>query len=250
VNRRTLLGGILVVSLFGVLAAVSGRLSPLTRAPLLDGGNILAPYRWVNPPPELAGTNQPPSSGRFTLLIRNGGSLPNTFVTSDNQTTLSFAKDAIPAHAAAKEARVAVQPEDPATFAPPPDGLTAFGNAVRIDVAYAGGGSPAAFDADVDVSLVYPVTVTLHAATHEVLWSSDGSAWRPLTSKDSAVLQQVTATVPGPGYVLVGGMASAISPTASPTPARSETLSTVLLVVAGASFLIGIALIVRGRRRA
>jgi hypothetical protein len=250
VTRRTLLGGLVVVALFGILAAVSGRLSPLARAPVLDGGNLLLPYRWVSPPPDLAATNKPPSNGRFTLPVTNSGSLPNTFVTSDNQTTLSFAKASVPSRPGSSEASVSVRPEDPTTLAAPPDGLTAFGNAVHIDVAYAGGGRPAVFDAHVDVSLVYPVTVTLHAATHEVLWSSDGRAWRALTSKDSAVLQQVTASVPGPGYVLVAGMASAISPTPSPTPARSQTLSTVLLVVAAASFLIGIALIVRGRRKA
>jgi hypothetical protein len=250
VNRRTLLGGLGFVAAFGVLAAVSGRLSPLARSPLLDGGALLAPYRWVTPPPDLASTNQPPATGQFTLRVASAGSLPNTFVTSDNQTTLSFAKGAVPAHGAATEARVSVQPEDPATLPSPPDGLTAFGNAVRLVVTYAGGGSTAKFDAGVELSMVYPVTLTLHAASHEILWSRDGSDWRRLPSKDSAVLQQVTASAPGPGYVLVGGVATTISSTPSPTPGESNSLSTVLLVVAGASFLIGIGLIVRGRRRA
>jgi hypothetical protein len=250
VSRRTLLGGLVVVAAFGVLAAVSGRLSPLARSPLLDGGALLAPYRWVSPPADLASTNQEPASGQFTLPVTNGGSQPNTFVTSDNQTTLSFAKGAVPAHGSATEAQISARPEDPATLAAPPDGLSAFGNAVRIGVTYAGAGFVGTFEAGVDVSLVYPVTVTLHAASHEILWSPDGRDWRRLRSKDSAVLQQVTASAPGPGFVLVGGVATTISPTASPTPGGSSSLSTVLLVVAGASFLIGIGLIVRGRRRA
>ncbi len=249
-SRRTLLGALAAVAVFAVLAAISGRLSPLARTPLLDGGAVLAPYRWVSPPPDLASTNKQPSSGRFGLIITGAGSLPQTFVTSDNQVTLSLAKGAVAAQAGVTEGSVSVQPADPASLSPPPDGLTAFGNAVKIDVAYTGDGRPSSFDARVDASLVYPVTVSLHAATHELLWSSDGAAWRRLRSKDSALLQQVTAVLPGPGFVLVAGMATAVSPTPSPTPARSNTLSTVLLVVAGASFLIGIVLIVRGRRRA
>lgn len=249
-SRRTLLGGLAVVVAFGVLAAISGHLSPLARSPLLDGGALLGPYRWVTPPPDLAATNEQPASGAFTLVITDAGTLPSTFVTTDNQATLSFAKGAIPAHGDATEAHVAVVPEDPATLDPPPGELTAFGNAVHVGATYAGGGSVPTFGARVDVSLVYPATLTLHAASHELLWSADGNGWRRLRSKDAAVLQQVTASIPGPGYVLVAAVATTVSPTPSPVPGRSNTLSTLLLVVAGVAFLAGIVLIVRGRGHA
>jgi hypothetical protein len=249
VSRRTLLGGLAVVVAFAVLAAISGQLSPLARAPLFDGGNLLGPYRWVSPPPDLAATNEQPAKGSFTLAITDAGSRPSTFVTSDNQATLSFAEGAILPRGTASEAHIAVEPEDPDTLGPPPGDLTAFGNAVRLGVSYAGGGAVRTFDAGVDVSLVYPATLTLHAATHEMLWSADGRTWRHLRSKDSPVLQQVTATVSGPGYVLVAAVATTVSPTATPTPGgSSSSLSTILLVVAGLSFLAGIVLIVRGRR--
>jgi hypothetical protein len=249
VSRRTLIGGLAVVAAFGLLAAISGHLSPLARSPLLDGGALLGPYRWVNPPPDLASTNEQPAAGAFSLQITSAGSMPGTFVTPDNQVTLSFAAGAVPVHGAVTQAQVSVKPVDPGTLGGPPDGLTAFGNAVRLGVTYTGGGSVREFDAGVDVSLVYPVTLTLHAASHEILWSADGQRWRRLRSKDSAVLQQATASVPGPGYVLVGGVATAVSPTPSPTPGESNTLSIVLLVVASLSFLAGVVLILRGRGR-
>jgi hypothetical protein len=250
VSRRTLIGGLAVVVAFGLLAAISGHFSPLARSPLLDGGALLGPYRWVNPPPDLASTNEQPAAGAFSLQITSAGTLPSTFVLSDNQATLSFAKGAIPVRGDATEAHIAVEPEDPEPLGALPGGLTAFGNAVHLGVTYTGGASVSGFDAPVDVSLVYPVTLTLHAASHEILWSADGQRWRRLRSKDSAVLQQATASVPGPGYVLVGAVASPVSPTPSTTPGESNTLSIVLLVVAGLSFVGGLVLILRGRGRA
>ena len=51
-----------------------GHLSSLAKGPLLDGIGPPQPYRWVNPPPDLAATNQPPWSGVFHVPLKVGGS--------------------------------------------------------------------------------------------------------------------------------------------------------------------------------
>ena len=58
--------GAVVVVAYVALAAWSGSLSPLSRGPLLDGIGPPQAYNWVNPPPDLAPQNLPPSPGVFT----------------------------------------------------------------------------------------------------------------------------------------------------------------------------------------
>jgi hypothetical protein len=234
--------GLVVVSLFAALAAISGRLSPMARRPLLDGGGPLVPYRWVTPPPEALGGNQPPSSGAFQLPLTNGVSEPKTFFTSDDQTTLIFSKGAIHQDGA-DSVEVDVTPLDPATLSVLPNGLSPFGNAVRVQI-----GDSTSFDASVRAVVLYPETPLLHALSHELLWSADGQTWQPLKTAESLVQQQVQANVPGPGYLLVGGARKEIASPAAVSNGRSGTISTVLLVLSGVSFLLGIGFLLRARQ--
>ena len=87
-RRTTIVVGVLCVTAYAGLAALSGHLSPLARGPLLDGIGPPQDYRWVNPPPDLAANNQPPSSGVFPIALDPNGSRPATPVTSDNQVTV------------------------------------------------------------------------------------------------------------------------------------------------------------------
>jgi hypothetical protein len=87
-RRAAVVTGLLCVTVYAVLAALSGHLSPLARGPLLDGIGPPQDYRWVSPPPDLAATNQPPSSGVFPIVLDPNGSRPATPVTSDNQVTV------------------------------------------------------------------------------------------------------------------------------------------------------------------
>src|SRR5262245_2807368 len=82
--------GVGIIGLYVALASWSSHLSPLARGPLLDG---LAPtnYRWVDPPPELASTNQEPSSGVFQLALGRDGVEGSVVFTSDNQVTVIVA---------------------------------------------------------------------------------------------------------------------------------------------------------------
>ena len=112
---------------------LSGHLSPLARGPLLDGIGPPQDYRWVNPPPELAATNQTPSSGVFHVALGPVASEAQVFVTSDNQVTVVVPQGCVRRRRPGRSrSTLTVDPVDPATLAPPGSGVTIFGNAYRF----------------------------------------------------------------------------------------------------------------------
>jgi hypothetical protein len=245
--RRSFAWGLLIVLVYVVLAAVSGRLSPLARGPLLDGALPGARYNWVNPPPELAKGNVEPSALAYDLPIEGGGTVADVRFTGDSQLTLVTIKGAVAAAPGQNAVHVTVEPLDPATLAPLPDSLTAFGNAYLIRVTYVPSKEPVErFAEPVTTILAYPATPNLHASEHELLYSRDGRTWTRLDSTDTLVRQQVDAKIDRPGYLVVGGVLAPI-PSAPPSGGGSRTLSTILLVLAGCSLLIGIGILIRAR---
>ena len=131
-----LLAGVGIVALYLAGAAVSGRASILARRPLLDGLAPPTPYRWVNPPPDLAASNKPPASTRFNLELAPEGSQLGAFSTSDGQVNLVLSQGAVPPRAGQTGVEVTVDPVDPATLGPVPSGLVGAGNAYRIQAGY------------------------------------------------------------------------------------------------------------------
>jgi hypothetical protein len=244
-----LIVGLAMVVMYAALAAWSGHLSPLARGPLLDG---LGPinYRWVNPPPPLASTNQPPAAGSFPLTLAPDGVQGQVVFTADSQATVIVATGSIPAREGEKAVELTVKPLDAGVLGAPPDGLTMFGNAYQIGATYTPTGKKIReLGEPLDVILVYPATSTLHATTHELLYSADGTSWERIDSTDSASQQQAEGNVPGFGYVVVAGVLSTLAPPVDdPTGEGSTTLAIVLLVIAGCILLVGVALLLRSRQ--
>ena len=242
--------GLVIVGLYAALAAISGAWSPTARGPRLAG---LGPvnYRWVSPPPELASTNQQPTSGEFSLNLGGDGVESGVFFTSDNQITLIVAEGSIAAAPGQKTVDLSVVPLDPATMATPGDDLTVFGNAYAITATYRPSGKEVTKLSDpLDVILIYPATATLHANSHEMLFAADGQDWEALDSHDSPSQQQAEANVPGFGTVAVAGVVSALPSTGGTGSGGRTTLAIVLLVLAGCALLLGIGLLLRSRRTA
>jgi hypothetical protein len=245
-SARPFAWGLLIVLVYAVLAAVSGRLSPLARSPLLDGAIPGARYNWVNPPPELAKGNVEPSALAYDLPIEGGGTVADVRFTADSQLTLVTNTGAVAAEPGQKAVHVTFEPLDPATLAPLPDSLTALGNAYLIRLTYAPSKDPVErFAEPVTAILAYPATPNLHASEHELLYSRDGRMWTRLDSMDSLLRQQVDAKIDGPGYMVVGGVLAPIP--SPPLSGGSRTVSIVLLVLAGCSLLIGIGILIRAR---
>ena len=251
-RHRTLASALGVMLAYAALAAWSGHLSPLARGPLLDGLGPPQAYRWVSPPPDLAATNVAPSNLTGSMPLSPKGVLGASFVSSDSQITVIVKDGAIAPHGRDTSVSLEATPVDPATLAPLGGDLEPFGNAYRIAFTYLPSKTRVTQLRDpLDVLLVYPYTVTLHAARHGLYATRDGKAWAASASHDLLAAFQVEGPVPQPGYAVVGGVPTPAPVSTSPTGGGSATnaVATGLFVVAGIALLVGIGLVLRGRGR-
>src|SRR5206468_3356923 len=117
-------------------------LDPFLARPILDG---LAPpplYRWVDPPPAFASTNQRPSSAAFTLSASAGnydpaqGSGAGVFGTPDFQVSLALSAHAIAPASGATSLRLTIEPMAPDQDVTLPPSFAIAGNVVRIQATY------------------------------------------------------------------------------------------------------------------
>ena len=249
-RRRAIAAGLVVIATYALLAAVSGRISPFARGPLLDGIGPAQEYRWVSPPPALASTNIKPSQGVFTLQLGPNGVLGLVLITSDNQATIVVDDGSIAPHAADRSVKFFVDPLDPAAYAAPPGkGVVTFGNAYRMSAVYEPSGTAVtALAKPIDVILAHPVTATLKPTVLDIYSSPDGAAWKQQDSHDSTVAQQVEAPrVTALGYMQVAGVPAALPLSATPSEGNGHTLIIALIVAAVCALLIGVGLVLRSR---
>ncbi len=243
-----MLSGAIVVAAYVALAAWSASISPLARLPLLDGLGPAQPYRWVNPPPDLAADNQPPSAGAFELELTADGVRGAVLITSDDQVTAIVPDGAIGAHDDDDAVTLRIDPVDPATLAPVPDDLEVQGNAYVISATYEPSGVEVPrFEQPIDVILLYPVTPDVHVATHEMLRERT-NGWRRLRTTDSPAQQQAEALVSGPGHVVVAGTPGPVPNAPTDAGGGMNPVAVGLAVAAVCVALVGIGFLVRGRR--
>jgi hypothetical protein len=141
---------------------------------------------------------------------------------------------------------VAVDPADPATLGPVPQGLVSAGNAYRVQASYQPSGREVeALGGQSSVGLVYPLlgTAVADPGGHVVLSSGDGRAWESLQSTDSPGTHQVSAGLARTGYVLVG-----VPPSAGGS--GDDSRNRILLLGTGiAVVIVAAALVLRLRER-
>jgi hypothetical protein len=243
-SRAAMLAGIGIAVLYLAGAALSGRASPLTRRPLLDGLAPPVPYRWVKPPPDLAASNKPPASLRASVKLTATGSQIGAFASSDGQINLVLSEGAVPARAGQTSVAVSIDPIDPATLGPAPPGLLVAGNAYRIQAAYRPSGARIdALGGRSSVGLVYPLLATAIAnpSGHLVLASANGRGWQQLQSTDTPGTHQVSAGLATTGYVM------AAVPPAGPGGGGNGR-GRVLLLAGGVAVLLVVAAVLARRR--
>jgi hypothetical protein len=249
-RRRAIGAGLVVVAIYALLAALSGRISPFARGPMLDGGPGLGQaYRWVCPPAALPTPNVAPSEGDFTLELGPDGVQGLVLITSDNQVTVVVDDGAIAPHAADRSVKFKVVPSCPSALSPPPgSGVVTFGNVYRLSAVYEPSGvAVTALAKPIDLILAHPVLPTLKPTVLDIYLSSDGTKWAKQDSHDSTVAQQVEAPrITAFGYTQVAGV-----PAAQPLPASSSggghTLTIALIVAAVCALMIGVGLVLRSR---
>ena len=249
VRRRALAAGLAVAAVYFGLAAVSGHLSPLARRPLLDG---FAPvnYRWVSPPPELADANEAPAAGDFTLPLTAGGSQPDVLATDDAQITLIPIKGTFPPAPGQRQVHLTITPMAPDTVEPPDPPLVIVGNVYRVEATYEPSGRPIEAPAKpIEAIVVYPLPPNVHATTHAVIASPDGSSWQVSEGTDTPGNQQVEGPVETLGFIAAAGdlQPGAATPSPAPSSGGGNSLGIVLIVGAVCAALVGIGLLLRGR---
>ncbi len=225
-SRRALAAGVVVAAVYLVGAAVSGRLSPLARRPILDGFAPPPPYRWVRPPPSLAATNQQPSSGRFAITLDPlTGSEAGVFSTDDGQSSLALGAGAIPASTGDRSVLLQIVPLAPAAGASLPRGMQLSGNVYRITGAYRPSrATVGALSTAGQLVLAYPGATDALQHRHTVLQSTDGTSWTAVQSIDSVGQHLVQGNVSELGYFAVGQ-------TRLGTPARTSSGTIVYRVI-------------------
>jgi hypothetical protein len=249
-RRRAAAAGFAVALAYLGLASLSGALSPLARRPLLDGLPTPVQYRWVNPPPELVSTNVQPTAAEVTLALRDRGTEPDILTTDDAQLTLIFVAGTIPPAAGQRAVRVTADPIDPSTVEPPEEPLDIVGNVYRVRATYEPSGRAIrSVNEPIETIMVYPLPPDVHATSHSVIASADGSSWSVAEGTDSPGNQQTEGPIRTLGYVAVGGDLRPGAATASPIPIESgnSTLAIALIVGAVCAALVGLGLLLRGR---
>jgi hypothetical protein len=251
-GRRALVWSVSAAALvaYVVGAALSGHLSLIARRPILDGVGPPPPYNWVDPPPELADTNQEPPGAEEIVRLGPKGSKAKVLTTSDGQFTFVMRAQLFAPHPGAKQVVVRAEPEDTSKFEPPPGGLDFTGNSYLLTATYEPGGDRVErLEFNAVGVLVYPVFVNLHAPEHQLFLSTDGKTWQQLDSTDVPGLVQVQATVPALGHLVVGAkLRPAASGSPSPEPGGAASTRNWLLVGL-AVLVVGLALVLSFIRR-
>ncbi len=215
VRSRALGAGLAVVLVYAATAILSGHLSPLSRGPLLDGLAPPTAYRWVEPPPELAATNQKPTPGTFTVKLGNDGSKTAVFTTDDAQVTVILPEGSFADAEGQRSVQVTVEPAGGRDRQP---GRPAARRGQRLpgrgDLS-ALGGAAAKLANPASVVIVYPLLANDHGG-HSIIWSRSGERWKALDTDDLPSIQQAGADVDELGYLSVAGQPA--SPTGSGPP--------------------------------
>jgi hypothetical protein len=246
---RPLAGWVLVASgllvAFAYLAgtALGGKVSPLTRRPLLDGLAPPAPYHWVKPPPELATGNKPPSGATASVRLGPGGTAVTAISTNDGQANLLLDPNAIAPSAGDRSVQVRIEPVDPGTLAALPSDLAVAGNAYRVRFSYQPSGKPVtSFSGKATISLVFallPIPIS-SPFDNTLLASPDGKAWTKAQSTATPGTHQVAAPLQQPGYVIAAVPPAAPEAAASPnrTPLIAGLVAAAVIVAAAALLLV------------
>jgi hypothetical protein len=227
-SGRALAAGVAIVALYAASAWLSGQLSPLARRPLLDGLVPPTPYRWVDPPPELAGTNLVPASSTFRVELGNRGSLTAIVTTDDAQVTLILPRGAFADAAGERGVEVRIEPLAPSEVTPPEPPAVILGNVYRLRADYVPSGERAALASDARVVLVYPFVPTDHSV-HEVISTADGMAWTAVETNDFRSIQQADGPIETLGYVAVAQSGVTASPPAG--PGETSGVATIVIVI-------------------
>jgi hypothetical protein len=197
--RRPLAVGLGLAGVYVLAAVATLVLSDRPFRPLFDGLAPPLPYRWVNPPREVARDNQKPAAARREAPLGPEGSPFVNVTPDDGQAILLLEDKAVPPHPPDTAVAAAVSPHDALTLGPLPDDMSPQSNAYRVEVTYRPSGGPVtAFQGTTS-----SIALVGAGASDALLYSPDGQAWaaRPTTPLGSG--HGLETPLAGTGYYLV-----------------------------------------------
>lgn len=244
-SRTVLAIGISVLALYVAAAWFSGQLSPLARRPLLDGLIPPAPYRWVDPPPELASTNVEPAPATALVELGNQGSVTAIVSTEDAQVTLVLPRGAFATARQQTDVRVQIEPLAQSAAARPDPPLRILGNVYRVSARYVPSDDAAPLAGGARVVLVYPFIPTDHSE-HAVVVSADGRPWTTVETNDFRSIQQADGPIDTLGHIAVA-RTRRTAPQA-PTAEDGVDVATVAIIVGLVALAAGVVWAVRPTR--
>ena len=228
---RRLTFGLIAVGLYLTVAALSLRSGGLIVRPVFDGLAPPAPYRWVDPPAELAEDNIRARGGGSAIELGPAGSAAKSITTRDGQSSVIYPARSIALRTEQATVRVIITPKDTDTIGLPPSNLFFDGNAYEVRATYEPSGEPLMLDpaAKVQVVLRYP-----RHATRILRWT--GSAWDILDTTTVPQSLQLLAAIGDLGSFVSAGppQSDATPPGVTPWWAYAAAGSGLLLVTLGA----------------
>lgn len=172
--------------------------------PLYDGLAPPAPYRYVNPPADLAQDNETPlrAVGRLLLDPRKKGSVARTIATADGQALVVFADGAVLPRKGEADVTVRVTPLDPVRMPEVIGDLEITGNAYRVEAMYS--------KSEDVVELREPATIVLRYPTHATaMLHLEGRRWQRVPSQTAHASLQLFAETTDLGTFATAGVPQA-----------------------------------------
>ena len=198
--------------------------------PYLDGYTPPPPYRWVSPPPNLAKSNQPPTSGTTTIGLTDGSSDAAGAFTDDGQITVSFNPGTFTDSTGQTGVLVQITPLVPQPASPA--GVIADGNVYSMKATFVPNGKPA-------TELHTPVLLDMRYPSHkpDAIYRVDGKNWTPL---DNSTVQELLLTIDARSTQL-GTFAAAHQ--ASSGTSQGGGANPLMFLALGLAVIIGVALL-------
>ena len=237
--RRPLAVGLALGGLYAIVAVAMLLLADRPLLPLFDGLAPPPPYRWIEPPPEVAADNQQPTTAQREAPLGPDGSPFLNVTPEDGQAIVVLEAGAVSPNPPESGLRVAVTPRDAGTLGDLPDGLTAASNAYEVAIAYQPSG--AAVPTVRSTTTASSIALTGAGLSDVMLFSPDGAEWTRQSDPEPLLGGHGLKTpLQTPGFFLVASIDR--SPGGGTSPA-------VYVLLLGLPVVLVIALVMVKKRR-
>jgi hypothetical protein len=203
-----------------------------------DGFGPQAPYRWVSPPPQFKGANQPPLSGQATIRVNASGVVDaGSVFTQDGQASISFTPGAFEAPPDRSPVTISIKPV--ATY-PNPGNVHLATNVYCVTSS-----APVAPGKDVLVTLTFSDQLPAPSSVYEY---QDSRPWENIGSTGTAAPFSISARASKIGCFAGGYPANPKQSASGVKVGGGQTLPIVIAVAILVVVLAGVPLALVRRR--